>query len=122
MATYTIEIPNWHPARINQFVGKHWGVGHRLKKADVSMIAFYAKLAHVPIASKKRRMQLTIVYGKRKRQADKDAYWKSLLDALVCAGMLVDDSPKWVTCEEPIYERAAKSLTRIELTDIDEVE
>ncbi len=116
--SYILGIPDWHPATLNQFLGRHWTVCAKLKKFDRDLVAFSARDAEIPSAEAKRRVELTIVLGARQRGCDPDAYWKSLLDALVCAGMLVDDSSKWVECPPPTFERAPTKSTRIVLTDI----
>jgi hypothetical protein len=36
--TYTIVIPGWHPVRVNQLVGVHWGTRSRRKRADAAMV------------------------------------------------------------------------------------
>jgi len=124
MSTHVLEIPDWHPARLNALLTCHHMKAHRLKKADAEMLAAYALRAGIPKASGRRRVRLTIVYPSRRWVADKDAYWKSLLDGLVKAGLLVDDSPRHlVKDEEPayLYERGKKA-TRVELTDLPDVE
>lgn len=110
-----IEIPDWHPAPLNK-QNAHWTVRHRLKKADREMVAFYSRT--FPKAKVKRLLRLTIVLGKGERGCDVDAYDKSLLDALVHAGMLVDDSKNWVVKAPNIYERAKTKATIIELEDL----
>lgn len=88
-----VEIPKWHPARLNAIVG-HWGKRSRLKKADRELVWAYTR--NIAPAAGKRRVSLIIVLAGRQKVCDPDAYWKSLLDALVQARMLVDDSPEWV--------------------------
>jgi hypothetical protein len=53
--------------------------------------------------------------GPRQRGADPDAYWKSLLDALVHAGLLVDDSPKWCELGPVRFERECRRKPAIQL-------
>lgn len=45
----------------------------------------------MPKATGKRRVSMEITMGKGMREYDFDNSWKSLLDGLVKAGMLVDD-------------------------------
>jgi Holliday junction resolvase RusA-like endonuclease len=108
-----ITIPNWHPATVNQLLG-HWSIAHRRKKADCNIIRCYTQ--HLEKAEVKRLVRLTIILGKGQRTCDPDAYWKSLLDALVQAGQLVDDSVKWCVYEYPSFERG-EMATIIELFD-----
>jgi hypothetical protein len=90
--TYTLTVPDWQPARLNQFVGRHWSSGHRLKKADRLLLAGHAMAAGIPPASGKRRVSLCITLSARQRAGDPDAYWKSVLDGLVAARLLIDDN------------------------------
>ena len=93
---YKIAIPNWRPAALNRDA-KHAGqVGARLKKADGEMVAFYAIQCCTPKATGKRRVSLQIVLTGQQKEADPDAYQKSLLDALVHAGLLTDDNSQGV--------------------------
>lgn len=121
MPTHTLEIPDWHPARLNQFIGRAWPVVARLKKIDRTIVTAEARNAGVPLATTRRHVGLTIVLGPRGRASDPDAYWKSLLDALVCAGLLVDDSAKFVAYDCPTFERGPARLTRVLLTDLDDL-
>lgn len=110
-----IIIPNHHPAALNQYIGKHWSVGHKLKRLDKEMVLSYSR--HIVPASTKRRVDFTIILGRGQKARDPDAYTKSLGDALVHAGMLVDDSHKWVEWGNVEYLRGIKA-TIITLTEI----
>ena len=116
--THTVWIPAWHPARTNELLTVHWAAAGRRKRADKEMVAGYCKQADVLKATGKRRVSLTIVVKPKQRRADPDSHWKSLLDALVACGMLVNDSPKWVELAPVVYERAADWGTRITLEDV----
>jgi len=112
-----VTIPNWHPATTNQLLQGHWSKGAKLKKNDAAIIAGYFTIS--PKAKQKRLLKLSIGLGYKQRGCDPDAYFKSLLDALVKAGMLVDDSPKWVELAPVEYYRTdALPETRITLEDI----
>lgn len=76
--------------------------------------------ARVPTATKKRTIALTRLYSGREREWDYGNLvggCKVVLDAMVDAGLLVDDSPKW---SEQIYkqERGAESGLRVEVTEL----
>ena len=102
---------------MNQLLGGHWSKGHRLKKLDRQMIWAYAQ--GQPKATGKRRVELTIILKPAQRAADPDAYFKSLADGLVHAGMLTDDNRQGVELTPVTYERGTASDwgTRIRLTD-----
>ena len=92
MATYRLVIEGWHPARLNQLLAGHWSRCHRLKRADRQLVGLESKLQGIPPATGKRRVSLTLVLGPRQRAGDPDSYFKSLLDALTHAGMILDDN------------------------------
>lgn len=94
MIAHTLTIPNWLPPRLNQVRGRHWYAEAKLKKEAIAFIVFYARLCGVPPARGRRRVSLRIVLGPRRRQPDRDAYDKMLLDALCRAGLLLDDSDR----------------------------
>jgi hypothetical protein len=48
-----------------------------------------------------------------RRLPDPDAPLKSLLDGLVTAGLIVDDSARWVEWSCPVFERGPKATTII---------
>lgn len=80
-----------------------------------------AKLrAEVPEATGKRRMRIVRLVGPRGRMYDYGNLvggCKPLVDELVKAGLLVDDSPDHVI-EEYDQERAPEHGVRIELVDV----
>lgn len=91
-----IWIPGWHPtpknklaAGVNKFVASH------LKKADQQTVDMAVLVSGVQPATSKRRVDLHLSFPKGQRTCDKDAYWKSCLDALVKAKVLVNDSARW---------------------------
>jgi hypothetical protein len=77
----------------------------RLKKADRHMIAGYTMAARIPRAEGKRRLSLHIILGKGQRGADADAYFKSLFDACKHAGLILDDSNRYVELAPVTFAR-----------------
>jgi len=115
MATVEIIIPAFRFAALNAYLGKHWSVGHKLKKRDKAMVMAYSM--GKPKATDKRRVDLHVTLEGRQKAADPDALLKSCFDALVHAGMLKDDTCELVAIGSITYGRG-KSETRITLTDI----
>lgn len=115
--THVLTIPAWHPTPINTWEGCHWSVRSKLKRLDREMVSAYAWRTQIPRAKGKRRITLTIILGKRQRGCDPDAYWKLLLDAMKYAGLIVDDSPKWVELAPVQYERGERG-TRVEIVEV----
>jgi Holliday junction resolvase RusA-like endonuclease len=112
-------IPNWHPAKITAWDGRHWRTKHRLKKADREMIGTYSMLAAIPPATGKRRVSLVITLAPRQRAGDPDAYFKSLNDALVHARLLIDDNRQHVELGTVEFCRGRARVTEIVLEDLE---
>lgn len=121
MATYRIEIPMWHPARLNAVVDRGWRKGWRLKKRDREMIAAHLPLFGVPPATGRRKVSLAIVLAKGQRAPDVDAFWKSTLDGLVKAGALVDDNRIGCQMGDVVFARSCdrRFSTTIILEDVE---
>lgn len=112
-----ISIPNWHPTKSNQLVGVHYHKAAKLKKSDSKMIwAYSARITDKPKI--KQRLTLEIHISGRGRTPDPDAYFKSLNDALVKNGLLVDDSDKWVELAPVKFIRGKEKKTVIILEGI----
>jgi Holliday junction resolvase RusA-like endonuclease len=107
LGIYTLEIPRWHPATVNQLLRSVRG-RIRLKKLDRQMIWSYCRLQQIPPAQGKRRVTLTIVLAQHQRGADPDpdSYFKSLGDACVHAHLLINDSHLYVEWAPVKYERS----------------
>lgn len=61
---------------------------------------------------------MTIQLGKGQRAADPDGQWKVTLDALVKAGLLVDDNRQGVELMPVQFTRGAIKATEIVLEDM----
>lgn len=112
-----IDIPNWIPTSVNKLMANHWASANRLKRADTQMIAVYASKQGVSKANGKRRVQ-TILTVHKGRAPDPDNIQKSLNDALVKCGLLVDDSHVWLETMPVQIQRGKKKHTTIILEDI----
>ncbi len=115
---WTITIPDWHPAKLNELLGD-WRKRERLKKGDRFLVAYYCREQNLPVALGRRRVSLLLTLKPRQRGGDPDAYWKSLLDALVICGCLRDDSRHGVELGEVRFERGPAASTTITLEDLD---
>lgn len=118
MTVHRIVIPGWQPTRLNQLLSVCWQKAARLKKADRQVVTLYARQAGIRTASTPRRVSLEITLAPRQRAGDPDAYWKSCLDALVCAGALVDDSRQWVELGPVTFGRGQQKGTVIVLEEL----
>lgn len=115
---WTLNIPNWTPTPLNKLLGSHWGAAGRKKAADSQVVAIYGMKAGITPARGKRRVDTIIIHPKGKRFCDKDAYHKSLLDALVSVGHLKNDSHEWVEFSPPEFARGETLRTIITITDM----
>ena len=114
---HEITIDGWHPARLNQWDGRHWAVRSKAKAVDRDVIALACRTTGVPVATGKRRVSLGIILGPRQRGGDPDAYWKSLLDALKHAGSILDDRKECLELGPVTYSRGPRKATVITLED-----
>lgn len=110
-----IIIPDYKIPSLNEYVGKHWSVGHKLKNECKGLVIAYSR--HIPKAQRKRRIDLHIVLGKGRRKLDRDNSYKLILDALVNAELLIDDNEKYCDLGDITYSRGVPS-TEILLTDL----
>lgn len=119
VATWRVEIPDWHPARLNQLLRNRW-VRRDLRQLDDDMVAAYCRLAEVTRATLRRRVSLEITLTPRQRGADPDCWWKSVLDALVNCGAIRDDSVRWVELGAVVVRKGKRRQTIILIEDVEE--
>jgi Holliday junction resolvase RusA-like endonuclease len=118
---HRLVIPAWHPARLNQWDGRHWSTRSRAKRCDRSIVAGYALQQRIPPATGKRRVSLVITLAPRQRAGDPDAYFKTVNDALVHAGLLLDDNRQGVELGTVEFLRGLARETEIVLEDLDDI-
>ena len=117
--THTLIIAGWTPARLHEWDGRHWSSRSRLKRADRAVVALAARVHGIPPAAGPRRVGLHLAGWPRGRLPDPDGFWKSTLDALVSAGLLVDDAPRWCALGPVTLERSAARRAVLTLEDLD---
>lgn len=120
MTTHHLHIDAWHPARLNELLNAHWSQRGRRKREDRDIIAAESLAQGIPRAAGRRRVELAITLAPRQRAADPDAYWKSLLDGMVKAGLLTDDNRQGCELGSVRFARGARRATEIIITDIGE--
>lgn len=117
--THSILIPDYHPPRLNQIRGRHWAVERRAKKELAELLRVYSLLQGVPTAVSRRQVKLALSGWPQGKFPDRDAWDKCLLDALVHASLLLDDSDRGLEGRvEVVYHRSERRWTQIELTDV----
>jgi Holliday junction resolvase RusA-like endonuclease len=118
VSAYRLVIDGWHPARLNELLGCHWAAAAQRKKHDRTLVCVESRIQSVPKARGPRRVSLLLTMAPKQRRPDPDCWFKSLLDALVHAGLLIDDGPKWCTLGGVTYDRGPKKRTTIALEDL----
>lgn len=116
--SFTIE--KWHPTSVNRLMNVHWALRNKMKIEDAETVKLTGLSKDIKPAKGKRIVRVTIILSNRqKRTPDDDNLRKSLLDALVKAGYLVDDSPKWCEVLPFTFLRGPQKATIIELEDVE---
>lgn len=115
---YELRIADWMPTPLNRLLGAHWGTRARLKRHDRELISYEVQIQGVRSATGKRRVSVCITLPPRRRAVDPDAIWKVLLDSLVRAQLLVNDSARWCELGGVEFSRGEKLETVIRLEDV----
>jgi hypothetical protein len=104
----------------------HWTRKRELAQIKTATVVL-AQAAGIPAASGRRRVTVTIHKSLRSRVTDdpanRDSRAKSVLDAMVHAALLIDDSDKWLEWGGVVEgERRAQVETVVTLSDVTEAE
>ncbi len=110
-----ITVKNWVPTPLNRLMTCHWANAGRLKKLDLMVLQVASN--GLPRAAGKRRVRMTVTLSKYQRAPDPDALWKTTLDALVHARMLINDSHLWCELDPVEFMRGTEQATTILLMD-----
>lgn len=112
--TWTLSIPEAFPSA-NVYLRLHWS--KRRKLADAwSWLLLAAGVAAIPRASKRRRVVVTRIAPRKIDPANLYLSADKLaLDNLVKAGVLVNDSERWL--ELKVRQRVGKASTTIEISE-----
>jgi hypothetical protein len=115
---YRLVIPAWRPATVNElFKSVRARIG--LKKRDRLFVTMYARAQGVPLAFGPRRVSLCLTLPAKGKAPDPDNLWKSLLDALTSASLLVDDDAGHCQLGPVTFSRGPALETAITLEDLD---
>jgi hypothetical protein len=114
---YKLVIPAWRPASTNELM-KSVRARIKLKKRDRMFILAYARRDRIPPAVLPRQVSLAITLPPGGRACDPDNLWKSLLDALVHAGLLIDDDHQHCELGPVTFTRGRTLETAITLEDL----
>jgi Holliday junction resolvase RusA-like endonuclease len=118
LMTHMLHIEGFLPATVNQLLAAgRWA--WKLKKKDRERVAMHARLVGIPPATGKRRVTLTLTMGHRMRTPDPDGVWKSILDAMKYAKLIVDDRKECVELAPVRFGRAKVKATTVVLEDVE---
>ena len=99
MSTWTITLPMLPDSMNVRERSSHW-VRRRELEQITTAIHYLAHEADIPPATDRRSVLVTIHQSMRSRVTDdpanRDSRAKSILDACVKTGLLVDDSERWL--------------------------
>jgi hypothetical protein len=116
MATYTVEIPDFLPTRLNVLLRQHWAARRRTLRSEAGLVGHYARAARVPPARGRRRVSLR--FESPRTPGDPDARLKGLLDGLCRAGCLIDDASEYLELGSVESVRGQRRRTVITLRDL----
>lgn len=115
---HTLTIPGYIPCGVNELLRVHWSKRRRLKLECRELVGHYSREQGIPRAEGKRRVSLSFTLSGRGKVKDDDNVRKVLSDALVAAGLLVDDAPAWVEWGPVTWGRGAARGTVVVLEDL----
>ena len=98
----------------NWFDRHHWSY-QRKEIGDLSLIL---RTLGVPKATGKRLVNAVFVFTDQRRR-DRSNYTKVIEDAMVRAGLLVDDSPEWFEWGTIEFEKGPRPMVHLEFVDVD---
>jgi Holliday junction resolvase RusA-like endonuclease len=114
--TAVFVVPDFLPTSANRLMRMHYSARNRALKGDAELVAVYALQAGVAKAVGKRRLRMT--FTSNDSLPDPDNCLKSLLDSLVKARLLLDDSPSYVELAAVSVKRGERRMTTVELEDV----
>jgi hypothetical protein len=114
---WVVTIPGWTPVSVNRLIGCSRFKAADLKRKDADRVAGEVLVAGVPRATGKRLVAVRYQVPNLSRAQDPDNGSKSLRDALVACGMILDDSASAAVFVEPVVEKGKKA-TVIRIEDV----
>ncbi len=115
--TFTIE--GFLPLSANRRERQHWNVRARTMRRDGELVAHLVRVQGITPATGKRRVSISLEQA-RGRLRDPDGCLKTMLDHLVRAKLLRDDSAMWCEIGSVTIARGKSRRTVITLEDIDD--
>lgn len=117
--SWKFTIPGYLPPSLNELLGVHWSKRSKMKEHAANLVKVYGwRKCDVACAFRKRTVLITLTRAGRRKELDADNAKKILLDALVKAGLLGDDSPAWCNCPDPVQVKGLVCSTMVELREL----
>ncbi len=105
---------------LNEIIGaarSHWAASSKQKRAATDLCRFWVNAARLTPVSRPVKIHFDWYEPTRRRDPDNlRAGSKFLLDSLVEAGILPNDSRKWIVALSDTFHEADKANPRIEVT------
>lgn len=117
MTTHILTLPGFTPTPLNRLMRGRRRDRIRLAKADHDLVCYYAREQGIAKAECPRRVSVEITVAPGQRRCDPDGVWKGLLDSLVAARLLVNDSARWVQLGDVTWGRGERR-TVVTLEDL----
>ena len=116
LGRHCLHLPG-HTTRLNALMS---GVRQkiRLRSRDNLLVSLAAKKTCIPFATGPRRVSLLVVLAPGQRAGDRDNWFKSLLDALVRVGFLVDDGAAHCELGPVEFARGPRAAMYVTLEDL----
>jgi hypothetical protein len=119
MPVYTLTLPDWRPPSKNELFRGKLAVRMRLQYEAAELVRAYALQQGIPPAAGPRKVSVRFTYPPGRRWHDRDAFFASLLDCLVRAGLLTGDTPREVRLGIWEFKNGEKQITTIRLRDLE---
>lgn len=121
MITLDLGAPPTAPLSINQERNLHWAARNRRLDPWKITTFWLAKEARLPAAIDGAPATITVVLPVRGHyRRDPANYYptvKAIVDGLVLAGVWPDDTPEYVTVNEPVLTHTGNAEVHLELRD-----
>lgn len=114
---HILDLPAFTPPSVNKAMFASVKQRSRIQRGTRDIIGCEARRQGIPLATCKRRLSLVVTLGKGQRKLDRSNVFKVVEDALVCTGLLVDDTDRWVEHGNVTWERGERR-TQVLLEDL----
>lgn len=97
---------------LNKMLRMHWAI----RKKQKALLMERLSVLNIPKFSTKVSIRLTFYHSLLGDEDGLSGRGKSLLDCLVDKGVLLDDSPQYVTIEKPVQIKSRRKEQKLQIT------